>query len=116
MRYNNIRKIENLHIIFWLVKDFGWVQDIHLLGMVMVFPTLLIALLLTWQMRADVAESAHNIAVCCWITANSIWMAGEFFFEDGTRPLATIFFSLGIAVLVTYYSWLYFVPKKVVED
>jgi hypothetical protein len=115
LRYNNIRKIENLHIIFWLVKDFGWVQDIHLLGMIMVFPTLIIALWLTWQMRADLAECAHNVAVCCWITANSIWMAGEFFFEDGTRPVATIFFSLGIAVLVTYYGWLYFVPKKVVE-
>ena len=69
----------------------------------MALPTVAIALWLTWQMREDYTETAHNIAVCCWIIANSIWMTGEFFFEDGTRPIATVFFGLGIVVLGFYY-------------
>ncbi len=74
----------------------------------MAVPTLAIAFWLTWQMRANVGETVHNVAVCCWISANTIWMTGEFFFEDGTRSIATIFFSLGIFVLGVHYIRLYF--------
>lgn len=100
----DIRSIENLHIMFWLIKDYGWVQDIHFLGVLMVIPTLSIAIWLAWKLRTDRSELAHNLAICCWIIANSIWMAGEFFLEDGTRPLATVFFSLGILALLVHYS------------
>jgi hypothetical protein len=99
----SVRKIENLHIGFWLLKDIGWVRDLHVLGIAMVVPTLFIALWLTWKLRHDFSELTHNIAVCCWITANAIWMVGEFFYDDGTRPYATIFFTIGIAAIALYY-------------
>jgi hypothetical protein len=99
-----LRRIENLHIAFWLLKDLGWVQDIHVLGLVMVVPTLFVALWLTWQMRRERSELAHNAAVCCWIIANAIWMVGEFFFQDSTRPQATIFFGIGLSILTLHYG------------
>lgn len=101
---NSIRRIENLHIGFWLLKDLGWVQNIHILGISMLIPTLLMALWLTWRMRHDFAELTHNIAVCCWIVANGIWMIGEFFYNDGTRLLATVFFLAGVGALAVFYA------------
>lgn len=101
---NSLRQVENLHIAFWLLKDLGWVQEIHVLGLIMVVPTLSVAIWLTWQLRHERAELAHNLAVCCWIIANAIWMVGEFFYHDSTRGYATIFFAIGIAALGVYYG------------
>lgn len=101
---HSLRQVENLHIAFWLLKDLGWVQEIHVLGLIMVVPTLSVAVWLTWQLRHERAELAHNLAVCCWIIANAIWMVGEFFYHDSTRGYATIFFAVGIATLGVYYG------------
>ena len=98
-----IRKIENVHIGFWLLKDIGWIQDLHILGITMVIPTLLIAIWLTWHTRSDSGECAHCAAVVCWITANAIWMVGEFFYNDTTRPIASIFFGIGVVILAWHY-------------
>jgi drug/metabolite transporter (DMT)-like permease len=84
-----IRKFENLHILFWLIK----------VGM---------AVYITWLSRSVRKELFHNLAVCGWIMANSIWMLGEFFMEDGTRPIATVFFLLGLGFIAYYYV----VPTK----
>ncbi len=102
--HRSLRRIENLHIAFWLLKDLGWVQDIHVLGLVMVVPTLSVAIWLTWHMRHERSELAHNAAVCCWIIANAIWMIGEFFLQDSTRPQATIFFGIGLSILTVHYG------------
>ncbi|MNF15562.1 hypothetical protein D3C80_2182260 [compost metagenome] len=31
-------------------------------------------------------------------------MIGEFFFDDGTRPIALIFFGLGLVLLFVFYG------------
>lgn len=98
-----IRKIENVHIGFWLLKDIGWIQDFHILAITMVIPTLLIAIWLTWHTRRDAGECVHCAAVVCWITANAIWMVGEFFYNDTTRSVASIFFSVGVLLLACHY-------------
>ena len=105
---DRLRKFENVHIVLWLIKDTCWIQDFKLAGMVMVVPTMGVALYITWLSRTVAREFAHNLAVCCWILANSIWMTGEFFFNDTTRPMATVFFVLGLAIIAGYYvkSWL----------
>lgn len=100
----SIRKIENVHIAFWLLKDIGWIQDLHLLGITMVIPTLLMAVWLTWHTRHDRGECCHSAAVVCWIVANAIWMIGEFFLNDSTRPYASIFFALGVMILGWHYT------------
>lgn len=99
-----IRVKENLHIVMWLFKDFCWIMDFKPLGMLMIAPTLILALHLSWQYRYVRSELFHNLAVACWILANSIWMTGEFFFEDTLRPAAMVFFLIGIALIVFFYG------------
>ncbi|MBX3254118.1 MAG: hypothetical protein KF862_08265 [Chitinophagaceae bacterium] len=108
------RRIENLHILLWLLKDVCWALNFRVMGMIMIIPTLTVAVLITWQTRKLTAELLHNLAVVCWITANCLWMTGEFFGWDegkwGARHLALIPFILGLLVLAYFY--LFLVPSK----
>ncbi|RZJ31418.1 MAG: hypothetical protein EOO48_02150 [Flavobacterium sp.] len=107
------RKTENLHIVFWLLKDLCWVMIWRPLGIVMIVPTIGAALLITWQTRDIKSELLHNLAVVFWIFANAYWMITEFFFDDDhLRYYAVIPFSLGIIVIAYYYLGL-LIPKKI---
>lgn len=112
----DFRKIENLHILLWLLKDLCWVADWKGLGTFMILPTLSVAIWLTWKMRREYTELMHNLAVISWILANATWMIGEFYFNDGTRPIALGFFLLGLCLLFVYYGpwivskWIF--PKR----
>lgn len=110
------RKIENLHIVFWLIKDLCWVMLWKPLGLIMIIPTLGAALLITWQTKNIVSELLHNIAVVFWICANSYWMLAEFFStDDSLRYYAVIPFSFGIVVMAYYYIGLK-IPRKAVKQ
>ncbi len=98
-----LRRTENLHIIFWLIKDTCWCLLFKPLAMAMIIPTILIALWIVIKTRKIPSELAHNLAVLCWITANSIWMYGEFYSNDGTRQYALVFFFAGLSSLAVYY-------------
>lgn len=98
------RKIENLHIVFWLIKDLCWVMLWRPLGLVMIIPTIGAALIITWQTRHIKSELLHNVAVVFWITANAYWMITEFFFaDDSLRYYAVVPFVLGIIAISYYY-------------
>ena len=98
------RRIENLHIVFWLIKDLSWAMLWKPLGLVMIVPTIGAALLITWQTREIKSELLHNIAVVFWIMANGYWMIAEFYSEDDSlRYYAAIPFTLGIIVIAYYY-------------
>lgn len=100
---NQIRRYENFHIFLWLLKDICWLQDYHTAGMIMLVPTVLAAFIITWLSRENRVDLLHNVAVSCWIIANGIWMTGEFFYNDTTRPYALVFFVIGIAIVGSYY-------------
>ena len=104
------RRIENLHILLWLLKDAFWALNWRLGGLVMILPTLTVAVLITWQTRHLKSEWLHNLAVDFWILANCTWMVGEFFGWDedlvygiGLRQVALIPFSVGLCILAWYY-------------
>ncbi len=107
-----IRKLENLHIVFWLVKDTFWVLLFKIPGLIMIVPTVAVAAYLTLKSRHDAKEFSFNLAVLCWILANSIWMIGEFFFDDGTRNFALFFFGCGLFSIGYYYLRFYFFRSK----
>jgi hypothetical protein len=98
-----LRANENFHIVLWLLKDLCWVMDLKVLGLVMLAPTLAMAVYIAWQSRAELGELLHSLAVVAWIMANGTWMIGEFFYGDGTRPLAIVFFVTGLALVGWYY-------------
>ncbi len=105
------RRLENLHIVFWLLKDLAWCLVWRPLGLAMVLPTLAIAVLITRRSRAVPAEYAHNLAIVCWIVANSYWMTSEFFGFDtwvlapgiSGKQLALLPFLAGLSILGRYY-------------
>ncbi|MCS6989317.1 MAG: hypothetical protein NZM06_07355 [Chloroherpetonaceae bacterium] len=102
--FDSVRKFENLHVVLWLLKDVCWISDFKIVGMIMVAPTLALALYLTWRFRGVRTEFLTNAAVCAWISANSVWMTGEFFFEDSLRPFAIVFFVIGFCFIGLEYG------------
>lgn len=111
------RKMENLHIVFWLLKDISWCMIWKPLGIAMIFPTLIISIVIAWRTRWSMSELCHNLAITVWITANSYWMVSEFFhFDTGViwgditfKHLALIPFVTGLVVLAYFY--LYYQPR-----
>ena len=99
----NIRKFENFHILLWLVKDLCWVCLSETMGVIMIVPTISFAIYIAWLSRADQAELLHNLAVCFWISANSVWMIGEFYYDDSFREVSIVFFILGLLCIAWYY-------------
>ena len=105
------RKMENLHIFFWLFKDVAWCMIWRPVGIVMIFPTLIISIIIAWRTRKYMSELCHNLAITVWITANSYWMISEFFAFDSHvltgsityKHLAIIPFGIGIIILGFYY-------------
>ena len=99
------RIAENMHIVFWLVKDMSWALKFRMLGVAMFIPTLLLALLITWQTRNIRSELYHNLAVTCWIIANGFWMICEFYWEelDYLRYFTAIPFSIGLLFVAYFY-------------
>jgi hypothetical protein len=107
------RKIENLHIVFWLLKDLCWVMLWKPLGLLMIIPTISAAVLITWQTRQIRSELLHNVAVVLWIMANAYWMITEFFFsDDSLRYYAVIPFVLGLIAICYYYFGVVFKARK----
>ena len=110
------RKTENLHIVFWLMKDISWCMMWRAFGMFMIVPTLGAAIFITWRARRHRIDLAHNLAVVFWIIANAWWMIAEFFEFDESpfllgisgRHLAMIPFVIGALVLLRHYAgeWL----------
>jgi len=105
------RKMENLHIVFWLFKDIAWCLGFEVLGITMIVPTLTIALVISWRTRNMMSELCHNLAIAVWISANSYWMVSEFLGFDqrvlwgdyNFKHLAVIPFGIGVLILVFYY-------------
>ncbi|HET9429680.1 MAG TPA: hypothetical protein VFO70_00830 [Chitinophagaceae bacterium] len=106
------RRMENMHIAFWLLKDISWCMIWKVLGIAMIFPTLTVAIIIAWRTRHIKSELAHNLAVAFWISANSYWMISEFFefdtiliWRDFTgKHLSLVPFVAGSLILLYYYA------------
>ncbi len=113
----SFRKMENLHIVFWLFKDVAWCMVWRPLGIAMIFPTLIVSIIIAWRTRQYMSELCHNLAITIWITANSYWMISEFVGFDSKvltghytfKHLAMIPFGIGILILSFYY--IYWKPR-----
>lgn len=108
---SRLRRMENMHIVFWLLKDLSWCLNFKPLAITMIFPTMMVAIWITHKNRAIASELAHNLAVIFWIAANSTWMIVEFMAIDEEliwrnftgRHLAIIPFSIGLLILIYFY-------------
>lgn len=109
------RRVENLHILFWLLKDACWALSLRWPAIIMILPTLGAAIVITFQTRKVISELLHNLAILLWIIANCTWMIGEFYGWDegefGLRKMALFPFSAGLAILAVYYLLYYIKPS-----
>lgn len=106
------RRMENMHVAFWLFKDISWCMIWKELGIAMIVPTLSVAIWISWKNRQIKSELAHNLAIVFWITANAFWMISEFLAFDEMivwreftgKHLSLIPFGIGVVILAYYYA------------
>lgn len=106
----NVRQLENAHIFFWLIKDICWMMQYKTAGMIVAVPTFSMALYLTLATFRYKEHFYPNLAVLCWISANIVWMTGEFFFFN-FAPAALFLFVSGVIVISYYFLRFYKQPK-----
>ena len=99
---HKIQKLENVHIIFWLLKDMCWMSELKVLGAIMIIPTLTLCVLIAVK-TLNTNQLYINLAVLCWISANSFWMLMEFFNHSIYKNYAAIPFSFGFLFVVIFY-------------
>jgi uncharacterized membrane protein YoaK (UPF0700 family) len=98
----SIRHFENIHIPLWLMKDTCWMLQWKVLGVIMIIPTVAVALLVAHRTRHD-EEFYVNLAICFWILANAYWMCCEFFALEAYKDFAGIGFFAGMVAIVMFY-------------
>ena len=98
-----IRKLENFHILLWLLKDISWLMNYRILGIFIIFPAIGFAILIAYRSRKNFFQFSHNLAIIFWITANSFWMILEFCGYEEYKIFAVIPFLIGLGIIATYY-------------
>ena len=78
-------------------------MDLKIMGIIMIVPTIAVAIYITLKSKDRPSDLWPNLAVVCWISANSVWMIGEFYFNDTTRPIALVFFVIGFIAIGYHY-------------
>jgi hypothetical protein len=99
---DRIKHYEYLHIVFWLIKDSCWMLTLRMLGTFMIIPTIGLAILIVYHTRKS-KDVCINLAILCWITANSLWMFVEFFNHLNYKYWASIPFGLGFLFVGVFY-------------
>ena len=108
--FEKIKKFESLHIVFWLIKDSCWMLEWRWMGILMVIPTITIAIIIVYISRKTI-DVFLNLAILFWISANSLWMYCEFFNFGENKMVSSIPFGLGFLFVGLYYYKL-FINKK----
>lgn len=97
-----ISRYENLHIVFWLIKDTCWMMELKVLGVLMILPTIGIAAFIAGRTRSE-NTFYLNLAICFWIIANAYWMCCEFLGVAELKNYAGFPFILGMISVVVFY-------------
>ena len=111
MEDTNIKSKENIHIVFWLIKDFCWSIEFKPLALLMILPTVSLAFYIAYKTKNHTSDFIPNLAVCFWICANATWMIGEFF-DCEFRIYAATLFAIGITIILAYYLIVYLRKTK----
>jgi hypothetical protein len=101
---------ENLHVVFWLIKDSFWMMEWKILATFMIVPTILMAIYILFKSKSNEMSFIPNAAVLCWILANANWMIDEFY-VPGIKWCSLIPFILGM-ILMFYYIFKYYSEKS----
>ena len=110
----NGRVVENVPLILNLLKDSSWCYAWVWVGTVAVVPILSYQIYTIWKCRKDVHATIHGAVSGMILSANAIWMFGDFYFgQDHFRNVARWMFSIGMILGLIY---LLFSLRKSKED
>ncbi len=98
----SLRHYENIHIPLWLLKDTCWMMEWKILGMIMIVPTVSVAVYLAYKSR-QARDFYINLAISFWITANAYWMCCEFYKREELKYYAGIPFFFGMLCTAWFY-------------
>ena len=112
----NLLESPTLPVALWLLKDACWVMGFHFAAMLMIVPTLAVAIFMAWNSKKSSTQLFHNVALCYWIAANAMWMTGAFFQNDALLPYAMVLFVAGMIVVAAYYALIYPRNQKSVQQ
>lgn len=107
---DKIRKIENLYLICWLIKDMCWMMGFKSIAVFMILPTLLMAFYVMFHSNKNIGFLTVNIAMICWIAANSAWMLHDFY-KMLPILVSQVLFAVGMVAMLIYV-WVTFVVKS----
>jgi CDP-diglyceride synthetase len=85
-------------------------MEIRWLGTLMILPTVSVAIWIAWMCRST-KDVFINLAVLCWIVANSAWMLMEFFDKEQYKHLTALPFGFGL-IFTLYFYFLIFKEKR----
>lgn len=83
-----IRRLEAVELLFWLLKDAGWVLLFPALSMPAAFVAMCLeACLLLLQWKVEPTDLlVHRMVVFVWLTGNTTWMTSELLFMPSREP------------------------------
>jgi hypothetical protein len=88
-----------MHFPLWILKDMAWMLGFGWISLILAIPTIFISIILILYTIG--VERKQNIALLCWLLANTLWMSDEMF-DVNTKGIALISFVTGIIVVLTY--------------
>jgi hypothetical protein len=97
-----IRYLENVHIPLWLLKDTCWLMEWKWAGVLMIIPTVTVAVYIAYITR-NTSDKWMNLSILCWISANSWWMWCELFNHVEEKNLAALPFITGMVFTAVYF-------------
>ena len=100
--FRHTKTLENFHIPLWLLKDTCWMLGLKTPAIIMILPTLTLAFMLSYRSRHHKPSFMPSLAVCLWISANSVWMLGEFYHFDFRIP-ALFLFLCGMFIIGLFF-------------
>lgn len=106
----DISRYENMHILLWLFKDICWLMELKIFGIIMIVPTVLMAIYIAIKTRSETVYYI-NLAILCWIAANSYWMICELTDNLHRKDYTIVGFVLGLIMTGIYY-WKEGIKKK----
>lgn len=110
----NGRVVENVPLILNLLKDSSWCYAWVWVGTIAVVPILSYQIYSIWKCRGDVHATIGGIVSGMILSANAIWMFGDFYFgQDHFRNVARWLFSIGMIFGLIY---MLFSLRKGTED
>lgn len=101
MEDNRNKIMDNLHIVLWLIKDLLWSMD-NRLGVLLIIPAVIVSVYILVKQFNNRSCIFHNLAVCFWIVANSIWMCCDLY-RLNYMGVVYFLFGVGLGILLYFY-------------